>query len=126
MNPLIHEKSDLSTISRVPEGGPKKYDVLLYKVNGKYILHRLIRIKKDGSYIVLGDNRTKVETYVKDDMIIGVLTGLIRKGKTVDLNGFKYKAYVHLWCDCYHVRIFCLKMRNKLRYYKKKLTNRQK
>jgi hypothetical protein len=44
-----------------PEIPPKKYDVIFYRrENGQYVLHRIIKIKKDG-YVCRGDNQTAKE-----------------------------------------------------------------
>ena len=48
---------------------------------------------------------------INDDMIIGVMTRVIRNGKVITPDNFLYKVYVHLWCDAYPVRIIVLKIR---------------
>ena len=57
-------------------------DVPLYKRDsGQYVLHRIVEIKK-GKYSMKGDNRTFIEKGITDKHIIGVLTGIVRNGKT--------------------------------------------
>lgn len=57
-------------------------DVPLYKRDsGQYVLHRIVEIQK-GKYAMKGDNRTFVEKGITDKHIIGVLTGIVRNGKT--------------------------------------------
>ena len=57
-------------------------DIPLYKRDsGQYVLHRIVGIKK-GKYSMKGDNRTFVEKGITDKHIIGVLTGIVRNGKT--------------------------------------------
>ena len=80
MFPIIQPR-DLLVIEAVKE--PLKVgDVPLYKRDsGQYVLHRIIAIKK-GKYAMKGDNRTFVEKGITDRHIIGVLTGIVRNGKT--------------------------------------------
>ena len=50
-------------------------------------------------------------------MILGVMTRVLRNGKTITPENRWYKAYVHLWCDVYPVRMIILKVKTKIRYY---------
>lgn len=83
MYPFIR-KRDLLIISKVKE--PLKVsDVPLYKrPSGQYVLHRIIA-ERDGDYVLRGDNRSIIEYGVKKDWIIGVLTGIVRDGKTLSI-----------------------------------------
>lgn len=110
MLPLIREKKDLLIIEKVC-GRLKKYDVPLYKRDsGQYVLHRILRVG-DGDYVICGDNRYKKEYGITDRHIIGVLTGVVRDGKTISVTDKKYLLYVHLWCDLFPLRAFVLRVR---------------
>ncbi len=80
MNPVIRE-GNLLVLEAVKE--PLKVgDVPLYKRDsGQYVLHRIIEIKR-GKYTMKGDNRDFIEKGITDKNIIGVLTGIVRNGKT--------------------------------------------
>ena len=110
MMPLIREGKDVMIIER-PNGRLKKYDVALYKKNGSYILHRVIKVR-ESDYVIVGDHCTVREYGITDSDIIGVMKGLIRSGKELDLNSFGYKFYYHLWCDLYPVRVLIIKMKS--------------
>ena len=101
MRPLIKTGRDL-VIIEPPKGRPGKYDVAFYKTGGTYILHRILKVKEDG-YITAGDNNYFREN-IKEDQMLGVMTGLVRRGKKVDLNGLPYRAYVLLWGGRYGLR----------------------
>jgi hypothetical protein len=108
MLPLMREHRDLLIIEKRPEGRCKKFDIVLYRrPSGKHILHRIIKVRKD-DYIIAGDNRWEREIGVKDEWIFGVLTGIVRDGKKIDLKGWKYRLYVFAWCDLFWVRAFIL------------------
>jgi len=114
MMPLIREKRDLLIIKKVT-GPLKKYDVPLYKRDtGEYVLHRILKVKRDG-YVICGDNRYCREYNIRDRHIIGVLTAIVRDGKTIPVTDRKYRIYVHLWCDFFYVRAGILWLLNKLK-----------
>lgn len=120
MLPLLRQRRDLLIIGRRPEGRCKKYDVVLYKrPSGQYVLHRILKVRKDG-YVLCGDNRRCREFGVPDEWIIGVLTGVVRDGKQIELTGFKYWCYVHLWCDFFWVRAAILWLRSVMSKRKRK------
>lgn len=117
MMPLIRQNRDLVIIEEV-NGRLKKYDVPLYKRDsGQYVLHRILKVRKD-DYVICGDNRWRKEYGITDRHIIGVLTGIVRDGKTFLVNNKKYRLYVHLWCDLYYVRALILRAK---KYLKRRL-----
>lgn len=61
MRPLFKTHRDMIVVKK-KEAPLKKYDVVLYKVGGKYILHRVIGFDRERALcIIRGDN-----TYSKD------------------------------------------------------------
>ena len=110
MLPLLRQKKDIIEIQKKGTGRCKKYDVVLYKRKEKYILHRVLRVLPDG-YLIAGDHNTFVENDVSDDDIIGVMTRVIRNGKSITPDNLLYKIYVHMWCDIYPLRMKMLKIK---------------
>ena len=112
MMPLLRQKRDL-VILKKPEGRLKKYDVPLYRRdNGKYVLHRVLKVRKK-DYVICGDNRYHKEYGITDRHIIGVLASVVRDGKTISVTDWKYRLYVHLWCDFFYVRAAILFVKGK-------------
>lgn len=110
MMPLIKQGRDVLVISRA-EGRLKRYDVPLYKRDsGQYVLHRILKVREN-DYVICGDNRCNIEYGITDKHIIGVLTGIIRNGREISVTDRKYRIYVHLWCDFFHVRAFIIRLR---------------
>ena len=112
MRPLIREGKDVMYIKRA-DGEIKKYDVVLFvRPNivgrGHYVLHRIIKINKDGSYWIVGDNCLDGETVSRDN-IIGVLNAVVRNGKTIKTSDFSYKLYVLFWGAPYRFRFLVKK-----------------
>ena len=113
MMPLLRPRRDVIEIRIKPQGRCHKYDVVLYKRRGGYILHRILRVLPDG-YLIAGDHNTFIETDVTDDMILGIMQRIIRNGKSITVNNYIYRFYVHLWCDWYPFRFFLIRIKTKM------------
>ena len=79
MNPMLYQNRDLVVIVPVKER-LKKYDVALYRRGKSYVLHRVIEVNDDGTYLIRGDN-TYSDEIVPDSAVLGVLTEFVRDGK---------------------------------------------
>ena len=108
MRPLIRQDRDILIIEK-PHGRLKKNDVPLYKRdNGQYVLHRVLKVR-DNDYVICGDNRYSKEYGITDRHIIGVMTAMVRDGKEIAITDWRYRLYVHLWCDLFPLRAAILK-----------------
>ena len=123
MLPLLRQGKDIVEI-RPRTGKLKKYDVALYKRGDKYILHRILKVLPEG-YLIAGDNNTFVETDIRDENILGIMTRVIRNGKSITMDNWKYRLYVHLWCDCYPVRMLLLRIKRKIYGVLRRIKNRE-
>ena len=120
MRPLIREGRDLLIVER-PQGRLKKYDVPLYRRGeGQYVLHRILKVREH-DYVICGDNLWVKETGITDEQIIGVLTAVIRDGKELSVNDWRYRLYVHLWCDLFPLRALIIRGVNWIRRWKQRL-----
>ncbi len=114
MLPLIREGRDLVVIEPIREP-LRKYDVPLYRRDsGEYVLHRILKIRPDG-YVMCGDNRWRREKGVPPRQMIGVLTAVIRDGKTISVKDRKYRIYARIWGAGYPARVIALRARGLLR-----------
>ena len=102
MMPLLRNTRDVVKI--VPAKGIlKKYDLPLYKrPTGEYVLHRIVKVKKD-HYIICGDNRFLREK-VPFDWIIGVAESIFRDDLEVTVDSPEYVAYVQKVCKTFWSR----------------------
>ena len=108
MMPLIRQDRDILMIEK-PDGRLHKYDVPLYRRDsGQYVLHRILKVREN-DYVLCGDNRYSREYSISDRHIIGVLTAVVRNGREIPITDWKYRLYVHLWCDFFPVRALILK-----------------
>ena len=108
MLPMIRQGRDLLVIERT-SGRLKQYDVPLYRRDtGQYVLHRVLKVR-ERDYVLCGDNRWGRETGITDRHVLGVLTAIIREGKTLSVTDRRYRIYVRLWCDLFPLRAVLLK-----------------
>lgn len=117
MQPLIREGKDIiKIIKKNPSQRCKKYDAVLFKRpgikgRGEYVLHRILKVKNDGTYYIAGDNCYKGEI-VSEENIIGILKAVIRDNRTLTTQDSSYKIYVRLWCDFYYLRFFIIRIKS--------------
>ena len=92
MLPIIIQGEDKVELSPV-SGQLKKYDIVFYKRrNGKFVLHRIIAVRKN-DYILRGDNQIINEPGITDDMIIAVATAIIKDSKVIKTNDREFIKY---------------------------------
>ncbi len=103
MRPLLRQRLDIVEIRPKGPGRCQKYDVVLYKRHGHYILHRILKVRTR-DYVIAGDHNIWREYGITDDQILGVLTRIIRNGKTITPDRFLYRLYAHLWADFFPIR----------------------
>ena len=124
MMPMLRQKRDLLIIEPRPRGRCRRYDVVLYqRPSGQYVLHRIMKVRKK-DYVLCGDNRMIKEYGVQEDWIFGILTGFVRDGTRISVTDWRYRCYVHLWCDFFWIRagviyLRAVMQRGKQKYEKK-------
>ena len=114
MLPLLKQGRDLFTVQKKGAQRCQKYDVVLYRRPPQhYVLHRIIQAREQ-DYVILGDNCITKEYGIKDQDIIGVMTGFVHNGKKHSTQETGYKLYSWIWVTFAPVRIFLKKCRLKL------------
>ena len=122
MRPLLRQGRDIVVIKR-PQFPLKAGDVPLYRVKGKeeLVLHRILKVRGDGTYIIRGDNLFLKE-YVKESQIVGVMKAFYRDGRYCDCEkSRKYKLYIVLNRVSYPLRYLwkCMVRPMLVKVYKK-------
>ena len=103
MRPLFKTHRERVILEKCAER-PRKYDVVLYRIGEKYILHRIIGIDEEKKvFIIRGDNTFRKE-YIPFSKIIARLTSFKRKGKHGSVNDRSFKVYSRVWNFIYPVR----------------------
>ena len=98
MLPLMVQSRDSVVIKRNFNDGAKKHDIAFYRrKNGQFVLHRVMRICKDGTFVMCGDNQTVLEKGIEKEQIIAYVSDIYRKEKHIECDGFWYSVYVFMW-----------------------------
>lgn len=97
MRPLLWPKRDSAILSPCDPEALRRGDVVLYRrADGSFILHRIVRAGEH-AYTMAGDAQKELEYDVPKDAVLAVMTGFIRKGKTVSCRKGWYRAFTVLW-----------------------------
>lgn len=96
MEPAICAGRDMVVLSPLP-GQLKKYQIVLYKRdNGAFVLHRIIHIN-DSSFTMRGDHQFLSEPGIRREQMIGIVTELVRDGRTIHINDTAHRILAVLW-----------------------------
>lgn len=97
MYPFFLSGRDQVTLSPIC-GKLKKNDMPFYRrTNGKFVLHRIVKVEKDGTYTCCGDHQWWLEKGLKHEQMIGVVTSFVRKGKRMTNKNVLYRIYSTVW-----------------------------
>lgn len=113
MLPLLRDRQD-TVVLRPKKQRLNVLDVVLYKAQDNYVLHRVIKVLEDG-YVMRGDN-TYLNEIVKEEAVFGVLEGFYRDGEYFSVIDKKCVKYAKKWIKSYSLRHF--KFRLKKSVYK--------
>ena len=64
-----------------------------------FMIHRVIKVEKNGFYITCGDNMITKEYNISDNDVLGIVTGYYKNGKLKTFNSFDYKIY------CFYINL---------------------
>lgn len=96
MVPFLHN-SDTVFLS-LPNRPLKKGDIVLYQRNsGRYILHRICKIRKDGSLIMVGDAQQERELIPSQEQVRAIVTSVIHRDKPCTPKSLRWWLYSHVW-----------------------------
>ena len=117
MLPLLRQGKDSVALIKAEEG-LRVGDIPLYKrENGDFVLHRIVKIEKDGNLTMCGDNQTALERGIRAEQVIAKTAAIYRGEKRVDTKKLSYRTYCFLW-RCFFIR--------KVYFALRKLKNRKK
>ena len=116
MLPLLREGRDLFTVRRKEPGERcRPGDVVLYRrPPSHYVLHRVMQVRNE-DYVILGDNCIAREYGIRDEDILGVMTGYVRKGKAHSTKELPCRLYTFLMLHAGSLRIFLKRCGSKIR-----------
>lgn len=110
MLPMLRQGIDTVEISSI-SGRLKKYDLPLYqRDNGQYVLHRIVEVGE--TYTCIGDNQFVLESGLRQDQMIAIVSAFTRGGKRIEVSNPKYQMYCRIWCASRLVRHVWFRIRH--------------
>ncbi|MBP5694116.1 MAG: S24/S26 family peptidase [Bacilli bacterium] len=105
MYPLIKQREDILHIKK-SDGNLKKGDIVLYKSHqDHYVLHRILKLKKD-KVICAGDYNHFKDEPISKEAVLGKLVEIKKKdGTTINLNKDK-KARKFFYTNFFYIKAF--------------------
>ncbi len=98
MLPLLVQGKDSVVLKRSTDLLLKKHDIAFYRrTNGQFVLHRVMKIEKNGTYTMCGDNQFVLEKGILPQQIIGYVSEIYKEGKPRRLSSLRYRIYVFFW-----------------------------
>lgn len=121
MVPFLHS-GDMAYLD-LPDSPLKKGDIVLYtRESGRYILHRIKKVNKDGSFIMVGDAQMALELIPRQDMIHARVSYVKHGDKLVRPGQFRWLFYQHIWLNVVPFRHFLMTLRGIFKRKKPKST----
>lgn len=116
MLPMLRQDIDSVVIS--PLTRPlRRYDIALYqRVNGKYVLHRIIEAGQ--TYTCIGDNQFTPEPDISQAQMLAVVTGFYRAERFYQVSNPGYRCYCWFW---HHTQPFRKLYRRSIGWFRKRL-----
>lgn len=113
MMPMLRQGVDCVVLSPAPER-LRKYDIPLYRrEDGKFILHRVVKVGE--TYTCIGDNQFEEEPGVRHDQVIAVVTAFSRGENEHRVSELGYQIYCRVWHYSRPFRHFYIRAKGWLR-----------
>lgn len=123
MMPMLRQYKDTVQLKPI-EGMLRSGDIALYqRDNGKYILHRVIRLTEEG-YLFCGDNQAELEP-VRQDQLIALVNGYTKNKKKRNLDTISYRMYCFVWVKLFGIRKYYIWLRRRLGHLRNRLLKRR-
>jgi len=115
MLPTLRDSIDVVYLE--PATNPAKYDVVLYRRDsGQYVLHRIVGVASDGTFVLCGDAQFRLEYGIRREQILARVVEFKRGKLNVDCQKSCFFAfYSRFWIATRSFRALCYMARRVLR-----------
>lgn len=115
MRPLWYHLKNTVTLAACDPRQLKKGDVPLYRrADGRYVLHRIVRVHPD-TFDLVGDGQYTVETGLEKFRVLAVASGFTKGGRSYTVHSWWYLVYTRLWLWLLPVRKYLFALYAKLK-----------
>lgn len=96
MTPFLHPGD--TVFLDLLDSPPKKGDIILFtRPDGRYILHRIVQVRRDGTFILLGDAQTEREVVDGIHRIHARVTCARHKGQLLTKKSLRWWFFATVW-----------------------------
>lgn len=96
MTPFLIHRRDTVYLSKVKRP-LKKGDMILYRRDsGAYVLHRICAVR-EGAFDLVGDAQTAIESGIRPDQVLALVTAVRRKGRLLKSGSFWWLFFEKVW-----------------------------
>lgn len=114
MAPFLVDGRD-SICFHAPDRPLRRGDMVFYqRKTGQYVMHRIIRVRSDGYYLV-GDAQQTIEGPIASEQIFALVTRVQRKGIWIEETDFWWKFFASFWLTLLPVRHVLIRLYGKWR-----------
>ena len=114
MFPLLRNIKDSVILEKCSTDNLKPMDVVLFRYQGTYVLHRIIQRRGD-DLLIQGDGSIVATEQCTIDDVVGKVTHVCRSsGKVVSVENWKWRLPSRLWRCSNFLRRFLLRVAYKL------------
>ncbi len=97
MNPFLKDGKDVVWLEKCRESDFKRGKILLFRRSGgKIVLHRVLKVKPDGTLIMNGDAQFWCED-IKKEQALAAVTHIEVNGKKISCNSLAYRFRTAVW-----------------------------
>lgn len=110
MSPFLAHQRDYIYFEK-PKRKLKKGDMVFYQRDtGQFVMHRICKDNKDGTYNIVGDAQTFIENGIREDQIFALITKVKRKNKMVGPGDFWWNFFERVWINMIPLRPIARKL----------------
>lgn len=96
MTPFLHP-GDMVYLD-LPDTPLKKSDIILFtRPDGRYILHRIVAVNRDGSFTLLGDAQLERERVAGPEWVHARVTSALHKGERLTPGSRRWRFFATVW-----------------------------
>ncbi|MCI6998503.1 MAG: S24/S26 family peptidase [Eubacterium sp.] len=109
MWPLLKEGKTRVQVEAIKGKKLRKGDIVLYRrEDGTLVLHRIMKIGEQDTFLVCGDHQWKQVEVIRRNQILAVAQGFFKNENYIDDNTWWYRIYKKFWNGNLTVRRCCL------------------
>lgn len=97
MTPFLIHQRDYIYFEK-PKRELRKGDPVFYqRDDGQFVMHRICKVNKDGTYDIIGDAQNYIEHGIRRDQIFALIVKAKRKGKIIGPGDFWWEFFEKVW-----------------------------